>query len=632
MTESQKDTLYFVEDFAPMLRNLNGTFIALSPEVCYQLDKEGISYQVYEDFYDMFEMKEYGKKYNERLISWIDSFDDYLRNMLIDPLDKKINFVRLYGYYIKNMLDSFIICSKNILSVLSELKPTKITLVTNSSSEYKMNWMLYSEKVNLSSYLLPVICKQTGIAYSVITVNSENFKFYSVFLKLKYFPRRIFNALLRIIEGFGIQIIYIFFLFKRKKLRREGKFRTFLILKKDWLGNFCKDAVKQGYKVLYHTIHGPKKYLFFRNRKPDEINDFYLDENTVLLWQKIGENCIREFKPSKWASSEAGADLSSIINDRFLYFLQKISPIISLSAKRYGKYFKEKKIDYVIGAYILSPSEFGVITTATLSSKVFSVRTEHGSAEIQNAIWHFSEQPADIYVTSSKNEAIFFDEFFNHGNKNKTNVIAGRVWIDRYKNEAKKIAHRFSKLAEDNGSHKRPQKVYYLPSVQSLQRFDPTYPLCWYYRLQRDLCEHFATLSHYHFIVKVHPAIRWLSEPLLRFLKDLKAPNIFYRTGNLVANLRKADRFITDYPSTPTYEARLMGLPVLSLYHESLSIRQTAKQTYGKTLVSFKTTEEALKQIDGFLSSNPKEYIVPVEDNYFAPTLLEILENLKLKS
>ena len=123
-----------------------------------------------------------------------------------------------------------------------------------------------------------------------------------------------------------------------------------------------------------------------------------------------------------------------------------------------------------------------------------------------------------------------------------------------------------------------------------------------------------------------------LSSVPLTFLKDLKAPNIFYRTGNLVVNLRKADRVITDYPSTPTYEARLMGLPVLSLYHESLSIRQTAKQAYKRTLVSFKTTEEALKQIDGFLSSNPGEYIVPVEDNFFAPSFLEIVENLKLKS
>jgi hypothetical protein len=69
-----------------------------------------------------------------------------------------------------------------------------------------------------------------------------------------------------------------------------------------------------------------------------------------------------------------------------------------------------------------------------------------------------------------------------------------------------------------------------------------------------------------------------------------------------------------------------MGLPVLSLYYESISVRQTAKEVYGKTLVSFSKTDEMLAHIDRFLFSDPKEYIVPTKDNFSSPTILEILE------
>jgi len=411
--------------------------------------------------------------------------------------------------------------------------------------------------------------------------------------------------------------------FKRKRLKKEGRFRKFLIFREGWLGNFYKNATKSGHQVLCHTIAGSKRYPLFRKKgNKDEIKEFYLDDEAKLRWERITESCIKEFNPSEWPSREVGVDLSPILDERFIHFLQRICPIISATVRQYEETFKKEKIDYVLCQYKIFPSDFGVMSAATVSPDVSSVHIEHGSTEIEYHMHYFTEQPANIYVPSSKEEARFFEGFFNYDQTNKSKIIVARGWIDKYKGEAKKATDRFSKPTANS----RLKKVYYLPAVLLRQRFGTSYPLCWYHFLQRNLCKHFAKLSQYNFVIKGHSVAKWLNRPLLDFLKNLKAPNISYQEGNLLSNLRKADRVITDYPSTPTYEARLMGLPVLSLYHESINIRRTAQEAHGKTLVSFRQTDQMLEQIDRFLSSDPKEYIIPMENNYMNPTLLEIME------
>jgi len=624
--KDMEESIYFVENFSPLLRNIKGKIIALTPEVCYQFDKENIPYQTYEDFYDMRERKRYADKYHERMFLWMKDFDDYLKTKLADSLDKKINFVRLYGYYITSMIEQFIVGSKNILSVLNKEKPSKVYLVACSYSKRELNWELFIDKADLTSYLLSNICKQMNIPYAVISVDSVKLKSYFSYYKLRHLPHRIFRAFVRVTKGLHIKIIYTLVFFKRNNLIKKGRFKKILILREGWLGDLRQDAIKAGYQVLYNIIYRSRSYVFLNKRKINEINYFCLKDNVRYLWKEIGVNCIQEFNPSEWVSCEAGIDLGQILNERFLYFLQKVCPIISVTAKEYVRILKEGQIDYVVCPYKIYPSDFGAMAVATLLPEVFSVHIRHGGGEMETPLHHFTELPANIYVTPSKEEAIFYSKYFNYGNEDKVMVMVGRGWIGRYQKEADKILRKFSHSTMSEGSNRRPIKVYYLPAAISPQRLGSAYPLCWYYHLQKVLYEHFAKLSDYQFVIKVLHSRTWFFNSLLRFLKDLGAPNISYRDDDLVRNLRQAERVITDYPSSPTYEARLMGLPVLSLYYESISVRQTAKEVYGKTLVSFSKTDEMLAHIDRFLFSDPKEYIVPTKDNFSSPTILEILE------
>ncbi len=630
MINSNAESIYFVEEFNSLVHSLKGKIIALNPAVCRKLDKEVIDYQIYEDFYDMFEREKYARECDQRKLPWFNAFDNYLRTKLTDPLDKKINFVKLYGYSIITMIDSFIIFSRNILSVLDKEKPSKVCLVTASHPRVGFDSTLFTDKSDLTSYLLPIICEEKGIPYSVIMVNPENSKVNFIHLKLRRFPSRAFKAIGRVIKRAHIQIIYLLFYLKRKQLAKEGKLKKILILREDWLGNLYKNATKAGHQILYHTIHGPKKNLFFRKRKEEKVEDFCVDIKTSALWEEIGESCIREFHPCEWISRESGIDLSRILNPRFLYFLQKICPIISITAKKYEKILQKEKINYVATAYKIFLSEYGVMTIAKLLPQVFSIHVEHGGGEAEYHMQYFSEQPTDVYATPSIEEAVFYDKCFNENNQGKIEVIASRVWIGKYSGEAKKTARRFLKSAASRSLNKHREKVCYLPVAQGVQRLRCTYPLSWYFHLQCNLCRYFAELPQYDFIIKVLPTERWIAKSLLNFLKDLKAPNIFYKDGNLMTYLRQADRVITDFPSTPTYEARLMGLPLLSLYHDSIDVWDGAREAYGKTLVPFRATQEALGHIDKFLSSKPEEYIIPVEHNFLTPDLLEIIENLKI--
>ena len=129
-------------------------------------------------------------------------------------------------------------------------------------------------------------------------------------------------------------------------------------------------------------------------------------------------------------------------------------------------------------------------------------------------------------------------------------------------------------------------------------------------------------MKDFDFIIKAS-GIPSISEPIRNFIDDEKFINIFYKEDDLVRNLRSADRVITDYPSTPTYEARLLGLPVLSLYHKRVSVRQSAERKYGKTLIPFETLQEACDLVDVFLSAPSEEYIIPMDSEFNSPSFLE---------
>ncbi len=599
--------LYFIQKFDSSLYSLykgDGDIIALMPEVCYALDKKGIKYKILEDFYDFQDQKKYADGYFKRLSQWIDLFDKHIKDNIKDPSIKKIEFARLYGDHFKSMIDAVLVCCRNIEAVLNTMKPSKVHLIVEESElKFKEDPWYFSQMQELHYFVLPLICKKLEISYTSSFANQESTTTTlkpSNSMSMRKYIKYIFSRAKCMAKKIRNNFFYKLFLFKNNGL-------CVILLHDDgWLGNLRKDFMRSGW-----NIYPPIIYDNDLNIQPDYS---HLKE----LWAKISQECMQKFIPCQWVNEEAGVDLSGIFNERFEFFLKRICPFINQEAIKYSKIIEQKKIKYVVCPYKIHPSDFAMMTAATIKEGVLSVQVEHGAGEIDD-IWIYSEQPANVYIPSSRECVEYFDLLFNHENKMNTKVIPGLTWAERYERENKRNKKKFL-------NRKVSKKIYYLPSCQGLQRFNSSYPLSWYYCFQRDLVKYFSELKKFDFIIKVCPSVRWLSDPIRRLIEDGHFSNIFYEDGDLVKNLRLADKVITDYPSSPTHEARLLGLPTLSLYHPRINVRQSAEVEYGKTLAPFKSFEEARRIIGDFLNSPPEEYIVPVDNEFASPKFIDAIK------
>ena len=65
-----------------------------------------------------------------------------------------------------------------------------------------------------------------------------------------------------------------------------------------------------------------------------------------------------------------------------------------------------------------------------------------------------------------------------------------------------------------------------------------------------------------------------LFEAFFAFMIAYKVENVTFEKTSMMESLQRADRVLTDYPLTPTGEARLAGKPVLSLHHSAMIIQE----------------------------------------------------------
>jgi len=614
-------TIYFVEKYFPQVKELDGEIIAIMPEVCRRLDMENVAYHTFEEFYDMLGRKQYSVEYLDRLHSWIDAFDDFIADQIPDTGMRKHRFVRLYGYYIQSVIEAMIIGSKNIISVVESLSPQKVVLVRDQNSQYIPDWEFFIGLVDYSCYLLPSICKEKNIDYSVGILEGQepaksNNDSLGSFIKDKIWSK------LRIIKKV---LILEFEYFKSKKTRKElsakGKNKKILIINEDWTGEFFKDVIRQGHQVVYHTTNGPRRYPSAENNN-DEYREKKIRKDVKELWKNISSVCLTKFGPSKFSSAEAGVNLASVLDEVFVSFLEKTCSIIYQTITEYAQISNNEEMEYAILGYKITPTEFGAVSHWYRSPKKTLMQVEHGSGGTQNSIWLFTEQPADLYVTSSIEEKEYDQKLFNKNGKHQCTVVAGRGWIQRYQNEA--VLRSEALDAKRRNDCNGPEIIYYLPSAQSIIRFNCAYPLCWTYLLQKTLCQYFATLSEYNFVVKMPCWTERLAQPTKKYIDQLNSPNLMWKDGDLVQHLKNADRVITDYPSTPTFEARLLGIPTLSLYHESLELIPEVFHAYEKTTLSFKSFNEAKELVKRFVHAEPEEYIVDMKSKFQTPRLIEI--------
>jgi hypothetical protein len=138
------------------------------------------------------------------------------------------------------------------------------------------------------------------------------------------------------------------------------------------------------------------------------------------------------------------------------------------------------------------------------------------------------------------------------------------------------------------------------------------YPITWYFKFQKEVVDSLSKRKDLLFIYKYAAGQEWLENSVLKYIRHKGYANIFIENRPLMDFLFKVSRVILDCPTTGLYEAAAANIPVLSLYDESLNIRDSALRLFGKSVRKFSDFSEALEIINSFLDSDPLGFKVKI--------------------
>ena len=127
--------LYILESYDPSLQFDDGVIVALTPEVCYHLDKKGIDYSIIEDHYDEHELFEDRYEYLQDQNVWFRDFDTFLKDNISILNIHGLNLASIYSFHLKNTVDTIIFKSYVLNRLFNKFNPSCVFFVTLQPKE-----------------------------------------------------------------------------------------------------------------------------------------------------------------------------------------------------------------------------------------------------------------------------------------------------------------------------------------------------------------------------------------------------------------------------------------------------------------------------------------------------------------
>jgi len=155
--------LYILEAYDPKVQFDDGVIVALTPEVCYHLDKRGIDYSIIEDHYNEHELFEDRHAFLQKQDDWFRDFDVFLRDN-IDILNIYcLNLASIYSLYIKNTVDTIIFKSYILNTLFNKFSPSSVVFVTFQPNKKLLKDDLGYHDKSAYAHLIPIICEKDSI-------------------------------------------------------------------------------------------------------------------------------------------------------------------------------------------------------------------------------------------------------------------------------------------------------------------------------------------------------------------------------------------------------------------------------------------------------------------------------------
>ncbi|MBN1162053.1 MAG: hypothetical protein JXA17_08910 [Dehalococcoidales bacterium] len=612
---------YLVESYNPGIKFDTGSLvIALTPQVCYQLDKAGIKYSIIEDYYKEAEFSAQDDEYHKSQLQWIDSLDEFLQNN-VEELDKlNLKLGTIYYYYLKSMvLDPLYVRCYSLQKLFQAVKPSSVVFISQAVNEPVPDFTLRNRDKSYYSQVIPLLCKKDNIPMESVLLES---------VKVAAGPDSLIVKIKRLFTQSGIIIKAYFwtqyickYLGSRFKKHPEKERLNILLLKLAHIGiGFVVDSLLKGHRLYLLSDKNITTYSFFGTR--DYLNLKTEKARTGVTSSSIWENTANLLEGHdliKWVNEKCQSDVSPIILPKLKYFIAEVCPEILGYYKVFSKFYEKAGIAFVITPDESYPIEFAAIAAASHNKGTKSVNFQHGDGVFAARFWNITEL-AHFNVSICSNKEIH--EYFKH--QCSVNLIPTELYVSSQKLLS---IEKNKRLRERGKGNIKKGSVIYLPTLLmgDHRRLDgQVYPDTWYYRFQKSLIEYFSTRKEYTFVWKGLPTSDAIYNPVPEFIRDNKYTNIKIATNPFAQYLKSAHRVICDYPSTGFYESVAAGIPTISLYHQALIVRESAIAYFGDLLIRFTDFNEAIKHIDEFLNDDPDKYTMSMDLDETG--LLDILE------
>lgn len=568
-------TLYLLEAYPESFEPAPGTIISLTPEVSYKLRKQTISFSIPEDYFPLENLNSLESSYKKIFKEWIDYFDgvifkhfDYLHSL-------KVRAARLYGYYLKLLIDPFVVKIFLLRAIFEKENPEKVVFVSYDSKEQPVDFQLVIKGCSVISLLIPLFCRRYDAELNSVLVTPHGAENSKKILAIK-------SSLKSKIKGGLLNLYTLFNNLSPKRINAPAVF----CLSSGWTNELIDMACNHNYRIFY--------------RKNEFLLNTYYEEKILKTDLDYGLYLFEEF---------AGFEFAYLLRERMRYVTDVICPALENAIRHYRDYFEKKNVKYVIASNNSKFDQFSIMAAAYSDISVVAVMMTHGYSIFDCPMhWLLTEHACNLYLTFSDELKDYFSNVvFRNGNTDIA-VETSALWLNRYKQKHEVI------------NRKTKPVVLYIPTMfmEGGERLDgATYTDTWYFRHQEKLLRYFASEKNYQFIwksLKTGEKI-WDSAEYLK--NDMSEDNVTFTGGRLTNFFQLADFAILDYPSTPFLETVMAGIPTLALYHESLRIRDSALEFWGNITKPFATTEHAIEMISSFLRDDPSKYLkkIPINDN-----------------
>ncbi len=600
---------YLVEAYSDEIEfDKNSIIVALTPEVCYQLDKKNIKYTIIEDYYDAVEVSNHVEEYRLFISRWIEHLDKFLLNN-VKGLNLKLGTI--YHFHLKGIvLDPIYNRAYALRHLVEKIKPTNIIYITSEPNDQPFSLRLEQYGRSLYSQVIPLLCDQKTIPLSTVFLKAEEET-----RKIQPNNQRggIISRLKTTLYNNSQLLRRTYFTYKYlKKLpylnqRGQQKHNIFLIRISHLGENLVAEALVRGHQVyllkddeiLKYTVWGTKKHLSLKSGAYPSGEYNWGNAAAILAGHDLIKQINEKFQ----------LDVTEILLPRLKHFILNVCPRLVSYIQEFRKFFDDYKLDLLITPSLSYLQDFAALTAANDSPRMKTICLEHGDGVYDSRVWNINElQNFDVHISSNTETRDYFIKLAKEIHST-TKLYCS---VHRLLN-VKKIAVLRERAGRNNI---RKNRVIYLPSFMMWDtrrnEGDP-YSDTWIYRLQKAIIEYFAKRKDYTFVWKLMPTSEQIYNPLPDFIRDNQFSNIEIATNPFFEHLLTAGRVIQDCPSTGFYESVLAGVPTLCLYPDSLIVRKEAVAYFGNLLKLFSDTSEAIKHIDNFLNSDADLYKMTIE-------------------